>query len=47
MKNVDMYFEKRTYGSRTKQCYSYATCASLSKADANLPETNRRRDVKT
>jgi len=34
MKKVDMQSKKRTYGSPTQQCYSYATCANLSKADA-------------
>ena len=34
MKKVDMYFKKKVYGSHTQQCYSYATCANLSKADA-------------
>jgi len=34
LKNVDMSFKKRTYGSPTYQFYSYATCEKLSKADA-------------
>jgi len=36
MKKVDMYFKKRAYGSHTYQCYSCATCANLSKADAKF-----------
>jgi len=34
LKNVDMNVEKRADDSHTKQCYSYATCVNLSKADA-------------
>jgi len=34
MKTVDMYFKKTAYGSHIWQCYSYGTCANLSKADA-------------
>jgi len=33
MKKVDVYSKKRTYGALL-QCYSYATCANLSKVDA-------------
>jgi len=35
MKKMDMYSKKRTYDSPTLQCYSHATCANLSEADAN------------
>jgi len=30
MKKADMFCNKRTCGSSTLQCYSYATCANLS-----------------
>jgi len=45
MKKVDMYSKKRTYGSPTCQCYSYATCANLSKADAKSTSNEERRKL--
>jgi len=45
MKKVDMYSEKRTYDSPPEQCYSYATCANLSKADAKSTSNEWRRKL--
>jgi len=43
MKKVDMYFKKKAHGSHTLQCYSYATSANLSEADAE----STRNDLET